>query len=242
MAGGVPGERRHAVARPDALGHEALRGLQRALAQLGIIRLDDRALDGARHDPASRMLLSRVVDDLIGKKRPFLHQPEHRLPPSPSRASAARLSVGKDISKLTVRRKCAQVQLVAGSIGARGRRCDPIGARVAGGGQNDVGGEEMSGRFARSHTSPRHRRFAVMRRAEEARARARAAPASARDLGREEASESRSVCRPIRRTCLRRLSRVAALSAARSALAPHDGAALCARSASRSRNSTCSRP
>ncbi len=90
VTGGVPGERGDAVPRPDAVGDEALRGLYRALAQLRVVRFDQRPLDGARHDAASWMLLSRVIDDLIRKKRPFLHQSKHRfLHPRLARRSRA---------------------------------------------------------------------------------------------------------------------------------------------------------
>jgi hypothetical protein len=36
------------------------------------------------------MLLCRIIDDLVGKKRPILHQPEHRLSSRPRPARLPR--------------------------------------------------------------------------------------------------------------------------------------------------------
>ena len=56
---GVPGQRRDAVAELDAVALQPLRHLERALADLGIVRGVDRAFDRARHDRALAVVDAR---------------------------------------------------------------------------------------------------------------------------------------------------------------------------------------
>jgi hypothetical protein len=79
MPPGVPGERRDAVAEPEAVPGQALRHLQGARADLAIAGAMDRALDRARHDWPRRMLRRGVVDDAVDEQGPVLHEALHGL-------------------------------------------------------------------------------------------------------------------------------------------------------------------
>jgi hypothetical protein len=77
MAAGVPGQRRDPVARQDAepqqgVGHPLGAGVDR-----GIAGADDRPLDRAADDFAVAVPGLGVVEDLVDRQRPVLHQPVH---------------------------------------------------------------------------------------------------------------------------------------------------------------------
>ena len=77
---GVPGQRRHPVAELDAVLFQPLRHFLGALADLGVIGLDDRPLDRARNDLALAVIFGGMVDDAMEQQRPVLHQAEHGIP------------------------------------------------------------------------------------------------------------------------------------------------------------------
>lgn len=78
----VPGQRRDAVARPDALYRQAFGGLQGPAADLRIAASPQPAiLDGAGHDLARPVLDRGMVDDAVEEQGPVLHQAEHVVPP-----------------------------------------------------------------------------------------------------------------------------------------------------------------
>src|SRR5690606_31536060 len=60
---------------------EKLGDLQRARADRGIGRANDRALGRARDDLTPAMLERGIVEDLVAEQRPVLHQAIHRLNP-----------------------------------------------------------------------------------------------------------------------------------------------------------------
>ena len=72
---------RDAVALLEAVALQPLRHLQRAGADVAIGGAHDRPFDRARHDLAAAVLARRVIEDLVAKQRPFLHQPKHCDPP-----------------------------------------------------------------------------------------------------------------------------------------------------------------
>ena len=78
---GVPGQRRHPVAELDAVLVQPLRHLERALADLPVVRRVDRAFDRARDDRPAAVLDRGMVDDAMAQQRPILHQTEHGVPP-----------------------------------------------------------------------------------------------------------------------------------------------------------------
>ena len=77
VAGGVPAQRRDAVADAVAFPVEALRRPEGALPERGIGGAHDRPLHRARHDLPVAVLARRMIEDLVAQQRPFLHQPEH---------------------------------------------------------------------------------------------------------------------------------------------------------------------
>ena len=81
---GVPGQRRDAIAEPKAIALEPLRDLHARGADLGVGGPHDRPFDRARHDLAVAVLPRGMVDDLVAKQRPFLHQSKHVDPPKPT--------------------------------------------------------------------------------------------------------------------------------------------------------------
>jgi hypothetical protein len=77
MPRGVPGQRRHPVA---ALHAESLQGIGQPLGagvDPAIGRAHDRALDRAADDLAVAVPVPGVVEDLVDRQRPVLHQPKH---------------------------------------------------------------------------------------------------------------------------------------------------------------------
>ena len=81
MARRVPGERADALARLEAVAFQPLRHLQRTGADVAIGGAHDRPFDRARDDLAVAVLARRVIEYLVAKQRPFLHQPQHRVLP-----------------------------------------------------------------------------------------------------------------------------------------------------------------
>ncbi len=81
MPPGVPGERADPVAFLDAVLHQALRDLERALANVRIGGLYDRSFDRARDNFPLAVLDRPVIDDPVANQRPVLHQAEHGTPP-----------------------------------------------------------------------------------------------------------------------------------------------------------------
>ena len=77
---GVPAERRHAVAQLDAVALEALRHLERACPDVGVIGGVDRSLDGARNHRPVAVVARGVIDHAVAQQRPVLHQSEHFVP------------------------------------------------------------------------------------------------------------------------------------------------------------------
>ena len=77
MAVAVPGERGDAVAKPDAVALEAFGDLERALADLAIVRPVHRPLDRPRGDLALRKLDRGEIDDLMHEQGPVLHPSHH---------------------------------------------------------------------------------------------------------------------------------------------------------------------
>jgi hypothetical protein len=63
----VPGHRRHAVAELDAVLLQPLGHPQRALADFGVIGLNDRPFDRARDDLALAVIFGGVVDDAMAQ-------------------------------------------------------------------------------------------------------------------------------------------------------------------------------
>src|SRR6185437_7036020 len=81
---GVPGERADAVTRLDAVFHQPLCYLQRALSDVAIGGLDDRPLDRAGDDLVISELHGRMVDNAVASERPILHQALHSSPSFPA--------------------------------------------------------------------------------------------------------------------------------------------------------------
>ena len=77
MAPGVPGDGGDAVAELDAVAVEALRDLQRAIADFGVIGAMDGAFDRSRHDLLGAVDRRGVLDNPVTKQRPVLHQSTH---------------------------------------------------------------------------------------------------------------------------------------------------------------------
>jgi hypothetical protein len=74
----VPGKRRGPLAELEPVRIEPLGDAQRAGAQLAIVRAMDRPFHRAGDDFSTAMMLRRVIDQLVAKQRPILHQPAHR--------------------------------------------------------------------------------------------------------------------------------------------------------------------
>ena len=68
---------RDAVALLEAVAFQPLRHLQRPAADVGVGGAHDRPFDRARHDLAVAVLACCVIEYLVAKQRPFLHQPQH---------------------------------------------------------------------------------------------------------------------------------------------------------------------
>src|SRR5487761_2738996 len=82
MAPGVPRNGGDAVAEPDAFAIEALRDLQRALVDFGIIGAVDGAFDRSCYDLLGSMDGRRTFENTVTQQRPVLHQPTHtEVPP-----------------------------------------------------------------------------------------------------------------------------------------------------------------
>ena len=82
MAPGIPGDSGDAVAELDTVAVEALRDLQRAIANFGVICAMDRAFDRSRYDLLRSMYSGRMLDNPVTKQRPVLHQSKHtNVPP-----------------------------------------------------------------------------------------------------------------------------------------------------------------
>src|SRR5262249_2974304 len=77
----VPGQRRHAVAEPDAILVKPLCQSQGAGTDLGIGGRVKRAFDRARDDRPLGLVDRGVFDDGMAKERPVLHQPKHGVSP-----------------------------------------------------------------------------------------------------------------------------------------------------------------
>jgi hypothetical protein len=77
MPPGVPGKRPDTVADLDPVLFQALCQLQRAATDRCIIRAVDRAFYRPRNDFALAMKQASMVDNLVAKQRPILHQTEH---------------------------------------------------------------------------------------------------------------------------------------------------------------------
>ena len=73
----VPGERGDAVAELEAVALQPLRHLQRPRPRLRVCRAHDRPLHRACHDLAIAVLGGGVVEHLVAKQWPLLHQTEH---------------------------------------------------------------------------------------------------------------------------------------------------------------------
>ena len=86
MAGGVPGQGCAAVARLYPQGLQRVRQPLRPAVNLGVGRPDDRAFDGAADDLSVAMPVLGVVQDLVDRQRPVLHQAQHRELSSPQPA------------------------------------------------------------------------------------------------------------------------------------------------------------
>ena len=76
----IPRECCDAVAELDAVLLQALRYLERAGANFGIVGCMDRPLDRARDDLALAMVYGGMVNDAMAQQRPTLHQAEHGVP------------------------------------------------------------------------------------------------------------------------------------------------------------------
>ena len=74
----VPGKRRGAVAELETVPVEAAGDAPSAGVHLAIVGPVDRPLDRPRDHLAIAVLDRGVVDDLVTKQRPFLHQSAHR--------------------------------------------------------------------------------------------------------------------------------------------------------------------
>jgi hypothetical protein len=81
MPPGIPGQRRHPVAEPDAVLFQPLRHPQCAAPDLGIIGGMDRPLDRARDHRPLGMEGGGVIDDAMAQQRPILHQSKHGISP-----------------------------------------------------------------------------------------------------------------------------------------------------------------
>ncbi len=77
MAPGVPRDGGDAVAELDAVAVEALRDLQRAIVDFGVIGAMDGAFDRSRHDLLRAMDRRSMLDNPVTKQRPVLHQAKH---------------------------------------------------------------------------------------------------------------------------------------------------------------------
>src|SRR3546814_5677322 len=71
-------ERRHAVARADALRGECARQESRLFGERGIAGTDDPAAMPTRHDFDIGKHARGMIDDAIDRQRPILHHPVER--------------------------------------------------------------------------------------------------------------------------------------------------------------------
>src|SRR5690606_799431 len=81
MTVAVPGERRHAVAEPDAEPRERLGELLGADLRLAVVGAVDRPLNGARHDLGVAVVEGGVVDERGYQERALLDQAAHSVLP-----------------------------------------------------------------------------------------------------------------------------------------------------------------
>ena len=81
MAIAVPGERRDPVAELDPVALEALGDLERALADVAVVRAVHRPFDRPRSDLPVRELDGGEIDDLVHEQGPILHPSQHAFPP-----------------------------------------------------------------------------------------------------------------------------------------------------------------
>jgi hypothetical protein len=73
MAPGVPGDGGDAVAELDAVAIKALRNLQGAVADFGVIGAMDGTFDRSRYDLLRAVNGGGVLDNPMAKQRPVLH-------------------------------------------------------------------------------------------------------------------------------------------------------------------------
>ena len=111
MPGGVPGERPHPVAEPDAVAVEALGDLQGAGADLRIVGGHQRAFDRARMDAARTVVQCRVIDDAMAQQRPVLHQSQHGSLPGRRPSVPARLQL-RELSQPWMRGKPVSMRIL----------------------------------------------------------------------------------------------------------------------------------
>jgi len=82
MPPGVPCDGGDAVAELDAVTLQALRDLERAGVNFGVIGAMNGAFDRSRHDLLRAVEQRRVFDNAVTKQRPILHQSAHaNVPP-----------------------------------------------------------------------------------------------------------------------------------------------------------------
>ncbi|MND79599.1 hypothetical protein D3C80_713450 [compost metagenome] len=79
---GVPGQGGDTVARMHAPGLQRVRHPLGATMNGPIGGALDRPLDGASHDLAVRVPILGVIENLVDRQRPVLHQTQHRIPSS----------------------------------------------------------------------------------------------------------------------------------------------------------------
>ncbi len=118
MPPGVPGERRAAVAIGEAHGVELLGNAQRPRADFLVVGAVDRPLDRARHHLPPAMIDRRMVQELVAKQRPVLHQSQHLIPSSAAFAPLSR-SDARKFRALWLAPSAPHRFLPAGAGGAR---------------------------------------------------------------------------------------------------------------------------
>ena len=119
----VPGERRGTLAELEPVRIEPLCHPERSRAQRPIVGAVNRPFDRARDDLALAMMLCRVIDQLVAKQRPILHQPAHRsLPFLGMDTPPSRLAWQAEAGDSTLRQKT--------SIGAKSCHLRGLSAKV----------------------------------------------------------------------------------------------------------------